>query len=141
MNKIDNYSEQEIRDIYYKSKNFADLAKNFGYKGSNGRLIKIFKQLAENLNIETPFLNNKRTEPKDYIGQIKGSLKIIDIDKEKTKDTGITHFRCECLNCGNKNYLVSISNINKVKTCGCSHNQHFIEGHYEDLKGKTFQHL
>ena len=141
LEKWQKFSDEELKEIYETSSSFSEVAKKLGYSGRNGKLIEKIKKIANDKNITASFLLKQRKQVKDYIGKTINYLKIIEVNEELTKEKGVTYFRCECLNCGNTNYSISISNINKVKSCGCLHTQHFIQGHYEDLAGKIFQNL
>lgn len=141
MEKWEKFSKEELSEIIKTSKSFAEIAQHLGYSGCNGQLIKKIRNIASQLEINTPLLEKKVHKAEDYVGEIHNYLKINKIDKQKTEQEGITYFDCTCLRCGKVHHLVSIVDINKTKSCGCLRTEHFVEGHYENLEGQTFQHF
>lgn len=142
MEKWQRFSEEEIKDIILNSNSFKEVAEKFGYSGCNGQMSKKIRQIATDRNLDAPYLNKKVLKKEDYIGKMCGELEVIKIDEERTKVTGITHFACKCHHCNKEElHIVSITGINKTKTCGCIKNERFVKGRYEDLTGQVFQHF
>jgi hypothetical protein len=116
--KIDNFTEEELREIFENTNTMKEIVEKLGYKPS-GRPVKLIREYAKKYNIQLK-CDSRIKKSEDMIGEIYNYLKIIEINKEKTKEEGKTFFICECLKCGNiitvsRNHLVS----NHTKSCGC----------------------
>lgn len=146
--KIDNFTENELREIFENANTMKEIVERLGYKPS-GHPVKLIREYAKKYNIQLK-CDSRIKKSEDMIGEIYNYLKIIDIDKEKSAEKGETFFICKCLKCDSttlvsRNHLIS----NHTKSCGCLQKEAAIKnleritesgkkGHFKDRIGEKY---
>lgn len=116
--KWNNFSKEEIENIYAQSNSFIEVAKKFGYRSTNGQLNNKLRLLAKDLGINYFHLEpNQRLDL--VVGNIYEGLQYIEDDKDRKH-----YVICKCLKCGQQTSIYKY-NLGKQKTCGCNKTEKF----------------
>lgn len=131
--KWDNFTDEQLREIFQKSSSYKEIASFLGYKGCSGALSKKIREVGERIGVNVShFTHGSQGKFKDLTGQtINNGFTVI----EKVNGIKPTTWRCKCLYCG-KEFTVSIVNINTQKSCGCLSSQQGLK--IEDLSNLTY---
>lgn len=124
--KWEKFSEEELQEIFENSKSYREISQKLGYSYGGNVLNKI-KSIANkfnfSLNLQTKTKQQLEQERINMIGKQFGRLTVLQLDKEKTKETNKTYFICQC-SCSNKT-IISVrcdsltSKDRPTLSCGC----------------------
>lgn len=128
MAKIDNFTFEELKEIFENSTSYREMAQKLGYANYGGDILKKIKQVINDNNFCTKSLKTKTKEQKenmkqDFIGKQFGRLTVLSIDEEKTRETKRSYFVCQC-SC-NQHKIVSVrmdaltNKKSPTRSCGC----------------------
>lgn len=123
------FTEEQIKQFYYSSKNTKEFCIKLGYKSSNGLAIEELKEKY------TWFQSYSTT--KNEVGNKYGRLTVIEQDKSRTDRDG-AFWICKC-DCGN---IVSVSGSalrkGNTQSCGCYNREQSSKKFLIDLTGQKF---
>ena len=146
--KWEKFSDEQLQAIFENSESYSEIARKIGYT-YNGTILKLLKKIAKDknftLNLKTKTRDVLEKDKEEMINKHFGRLTVLELDKEKTKETGRTYFKCQC-NCENQTVLSIRYDLLKDKnrptrSCGCLQKEHAYAlgtSHREDLTGKKF---
>lgn len=141
MNKADNFSYDDLKDICENSKSYKEIAQKLGYSNYGGAILKTIKKIINDnnfqLNLQTKTKEQKDNQKEELIGKSFGRLTILEIDKEKTKQIQRIYYLCRC-SC-DQHTIVSVRKdqlLNKqhpTQSCGCLSKEF---GHKQGIKNR-----
>lgn len=126
MSKFDDFTIEELQEIFITSKSFNEIQQRCGYKPHTSRN-SLIKEIAMKNNIA--LFGNK-----DLVNQVFGELTIISKNLEISKEKGRTYWNCRC-SCGNSCVAAEVNLKNgSKKSCGCLNMPNLVGKIFNNIK-------